>query len=131
MAGSSVHGPGFETGRGGGFFPVGRETPMLISRKPNPFRNSANSFIGGFLPCADSNFTHTAMAGEYGHFFAGCSLRSGAAGEVSPFRMATAACGSGLSALASRTLTCHIWVSVRTSLYAGMPVKRMPLATFQ
>jgi len=56
---------------------------------------------------------------------------AGSVAAVLPLRMSTAAGGSGLSALASSRLTCHICVSVRTSLKDGMPVSRMPLDTFQ
>jgi len=36
-----------------------------------------------------------------------------------------------LSAFASSRLTCHICVSLRLPLNPGMPVKRIPFATFQ
>ena len=36
-----------------------------------------------------------------------------------------------LSALASSRLTCHIWSVVSEPLNPGIPVRRMPLATFQ
>ena len=44
------------------------------------------------------------------------AVSAGVAGDVSPFRIVTAVGGSGLSALASRMLTCHICVSVSNSL---------------
>src|ERR1700678_1561268 len=47
------------------------------------------------------------------------------------FSRSSATAGSGLSAFASSTLTCHISVSESTCLYDGMPERRMPLATFQ
>ena len=46
-------------------------------------------------------------------------------------RTCTTGSGSSLSAFASSKLTCHICVSERTWLYAGMPVSRIPLSTFQ
>src|SRR5882757_9364430 len=36
-----------------------------------------------------------------------------------------------LSAFASKRLTCHVWVSVSEPWKPGMPVRRMPWATFQ
>jgi hypothetical protein len=39
--------------------------------------------------------------------------------------------GSGLSALASNSDTCHISVWLSTWLKAGIPERRIPLATFQ
>ena len=123
----SVHCPGFEIGPEAGFFPAGLETPMLISRKPTPFRSSTNNFTAEFLPHGRQWF----KSAPPHHFFTGGSVMIGVASEVSPFRMATAAGGSGLSALARRTLTCHISESVRDSLYEGMPLRRMPFTTFQ
>jgi len=36
-----------------------------------------------------------------------------------------------LSSCASNRLTCHIWVSFRDCLKPGIPVRRIPFATFQ
>jgi len=108
-----VYRPGLEGGLAGAFFASGLDTPMLISRKLNPLRSNSSSFMTGFLSSEASAIRNLACDG---HFFAGISLSNGAAGMVSPFRIANAAGGSGLSALASRTLTCHISVSVSASL---------------
>ena len=39
--------------------------------------------------------------------------------------------GEILSELASKTLTCHNWVSFRCALNPGMPERRMPFLAFQ
>src|ERR1039458_3912360 len=65
-------------------------------------------------------------------FVNGEAIAAGAgAGVCSPRRIPSAAGGSGLSALASSRLTCQICLSVSTCLKDGIPVSRMPLATFQ
>jgi hypothetical protein len=121
----------YEFGFGAGFvaaacFAAGLETPMLISRKASPFRSSSSSRMCCLpVPSVDGN----ARCASY--FLAGGSVTAGAGAAVCPFKTATAAGGSGLSAFASSTLTCHISVSLSSSLYDGMPVSRIPLATFQ
>jgi len=99
-----LYSPGFVPGFPGTAFLSGLETPMLISRKVSPLRSRSSSFIAG------SPSLHT------GHFLAAGSASTGAAGDVSPFKIATAAWGRGLSAFANSTLTCHISVSERISL---------------
>jgi hypothetical protein len=103
-------GPAF----GRGFLDSGLDTPMLMSRKLNPLRSTSSSFMRGSLRSFYPPPRSWAMYEAY--FFAGGSLNTGATGEVSPFRIATAAGGRGLSALASRRLTCHISDSESNSL---------------
>jgi len=99
---------------GRGFLESGLDTPMLISRKLNPLRSTSSSFMRGSLRPFYRPPHMTRVSGA--HFFAGGSLETGVAAEVSPFRIATAAGGNGLSALASRRLTCHISGSESNSL---------------
>lgn len=100
-----VREPGFVSGRGVPGFFSGLDTPMLISRNLRPFRNVAARPMSP-PPC----FAYLVCGCEAGTVSMGpCEL-------VSPLRMAIAAAGRGLSALASNRLTCQICVSFRTSL---------------
>jgi len=117
----------FVSGSGAGFaFFAGLDTPMLIRKNPNPFRKASKKFIatGPFPPMA----WQSASARPYFAPVAGAGIT--AAGGW-PVTISSAAGGSGLSAFASRMLTCHICISLSTSLNEGIPVSRMPLATFQ
>lgn len=91
----------FAGGLGAGFF-SGLDAPKLMSRNFNPLRTVAPMPI----PNPPAYFAF-AGAGGTGPI---------AVGSVSPFRMVTAPGGSGLSAFASRMLTCHICVSLSTFL---------------
>ena len=107
------HGLESEPVFGRGFFDSGLDTPMLMSRKLNPLRSISSSFMRGSL----TPFYRPPLRAMFGaHFFAEDSLGTGTAAEVSPFRIATAAGGKGLSAFASRRLTCHISGSESNSL---------------
>lgn len=92
---------GLGAGRG---FLAGLEMPMLIMRNLIPVRSVSIALIDSvpFLPGRD-------------YFLVGASGVAGA-WILSPRRISTATGGRGLSALASRTVTCHISVSVRILL---------------
>ena len=59
-----------------------------------------------------------------------CGFNS-AGGGCARLSMSSAVGGTGLLALASRMLTCHISSSLRTVRKAGIPVSLIPFATFQ
>jgi hypothetical protein len=120
-------------GNGPGFF-WGLETPKLIRRNPKPLRSESNTFIVSFLfnrPGLPNFFCHSKPDFLNWSYFVGAGALAAAGAAGVPLRMSSAAGGSGLSALASSRLTCHIWLSVSTFLKDGMPVSRIPLATFQ
>lgn len=121
-------GAGFGAGLG---FAAGRETPKLINRKPNPLRSESSTLIVSFL-MHSGEAKLTAIQDRAYLLVTGVLVAEGAvAAGAWPCNRSIAEGGSGLSALARRMLTCHIWLSVSMSLNDGMPLSRMPLATFQ
>lgn len=128
-------------GLGAGFF-AGVEIPMLIRKNLSPPRRDARMLIDSILSFhpftvrfIDSTFQtlvgawlafHSVAEHLYGSVGAGVEGAAGARRRIS-----SAAGGMGLLALARRMLTCHISSSLRAVLKEGMPVSRMPLATFQ
>jgi hypothetical protein len=120
-----THGPGLDTGLAGVGFFSGLEIPMLIRTNFSPLRNVSAMLIVRFLPVHARRFPSPAhsqprRARRCRYFSSGFvpsgSVITGGADGASPFRIATAPGGSGLSALASSRLTCHICVSVSVSL---------------
>ena len=124
-------GYGLDAGLAAGLgFLAGLETPKLISRTPNPLRSKSSTLIVSVPSQPSPPISNlVAVAGRLfpAYFFwAGDAVAfltagaggfwAGGAGGGSPRRIATAASGSGLSALASSRLTCHIPVSVSTPL---------------
>lgn len=79
-------------------------------------------------PSLESIAAKQALRAAY-FFFAGAGAAGGFAGAG--LTITVAAGGKGLFALANSRLTCHICSSLRTWSKEGMPVSRIPLATFQ
>lgn len=131
-------------GLGAGFF-AGVEIPMLIRKNLSPPRRDARMLIDSILSFhpftirfIDSSFqtlvgVRLAFRSIAEHLYGPVgACVEGAAGAVGALRrISSAAGGMGLLALARKMLTCHISSSLRAVLKEGMPVSRMPLATFQ
>lgn len=107
----------------GGFAAVcffsGLEMPMLMSMNFTPLRNVSITLIVLVLPTCSLRsirFSSFAAPSDPAYFFSGVAVNTGVAGDASPLKIVTAAGGSGLSALASSRLTCHISVSDNISL---------------
>jgi hypothetical protein len=109
----------------------GLDIPRLMRKNFIPLRNELATliFFDLFRP---SNYRSPGLlaADGTGPVAAGAP-NTGVVEKASPRKMLSAAGGSGLSAFASSTLTCQISVLVNCVLKSGIPVKRMPLATFQ
>jgi len=84
---------------------------MNRARSSFPVLSGGGFRFGGLALSADHCLHYGVFFPSKGMFGVGVT-----GGAVTPFKMSTAAGGSGLSALAKRRLTCHIWVSLRTSL---------------
>ena len=65
-----------------------------------------------------------------GHYFVWANGAEGTAVAGGALRLSETDFGS-LSACATSKLTCHICVSLNASRKPGIPVRRIPLATFQ
>jgi hypothetical protein len=109
----------------------GLDTPRLMRKNFNPLRNELATLI--FLDLFQRSVYRSPgllTASGTGTVVAG-PPNAGIVETASPRRIFSAAGGNGLSALANSTLTCHISVLVNCVLKSGIPVKRIPLATFQ
>jgi hypothetical protein len=114
-----------------GFDFAGLDTPRLMRKNFSPLRNELATLIF-FDLFRRSSYRSPGLlaAGGTGPVVAGAP-NAGPVETASPRKMLSAAGGNGLSALANSTLTCHISVLVNCVLKSGIPVKRMPFATFQ
>jgi hypothetical protein len=103
--------PGFVPGAGGAGFFDGLDAPRLMSAIFSTFFMLAPSPIDLSL-----SFCYYCAGADFGRVGGAGTGPAGGWAVVWPFRMETTAGGSGLSALASSRLTCHICVSFSTSL---------------
>src|SRR5450755_3325865 len=97
-----------------------RNSAAIGPHSDEPSRRLSYCFGGAFIPDAPIP----------GAFIPGAAIPGGGPPNIGAARTSFAACGS-LLALAASRLTCHISVSESDLLKLGIPVRRIPLATFQ
>jgi hypothetical protein len=110
---------GFGAGFGAGLaFVAGRETPKLMRRKPNPLRSEPSMLIVPLFPIPSQhiNVDGAVDSHSWPDYFPEIGAFAAAGAAVTPFNVSSAAGGRGLSALASKRLTCHISVSDKICL---------------